>query len=279
MRVRCSTTTVTSREQLHITGYLLYSLLDTHYSLLAICPILAALSTAQHHPTPLNTCYWLHSLTPDNLLLTTCYSLLATCYLLQGALNNADWDYIAQTMDRSKRNNAFCGPEVYKLVTRRRDRDRLNLETLKAEIAGGKPAIRIPASNSSTVATAAHDDEVGLPSTLFLCIGARAMITHNICIELGLCNGTVGIVHDIMCDSDGKPVAVLLRVKRRTATRDGYAGPSFLDSADGVDKDQEMIVAISRWSADIWDSGQMSTRSQFPLMVSAHAFAVHGCFF
>lgn len=187
----------------------------------------------------------------------------------QGELKSSDWDYIAGSMDRAKRTDEFCGPEVYKLVTRRRDRDRLNLETLKSEIASGKAAMRIPASNSSTVATAAHDDEMGLPSTLFLSVGARVMITHNLCVELGLCNGTVGIVHDIMCDSNGTPVAVLLRVRRRTSTRDGYAGPSFLDS-DGVDTTQEAIVAVSQWKAEIWDSGQLSTRSQFPLMVSVH---------
>ena len=195
----------------------------------------------------------------------------------QGELDAADWNYVAQHMDRSKRSDAFSGPEVYKLVTRRRDRDRLNMETLKAEIAGGKPAIRIAASNSSSVATAAHDDEVGLPSSLFLSVGARVMITHNLCVELGLCNGTVGLVHDIMCDLDGKAVAVLLRVKRRTASQDGYAGPSFLNAADGVDMAREAIVAISRCTAEIWDSGQMSTRSQFPLMVRRVALARAGC--
>ena len=77
-----------------------------------------------------------------------------------------------------------------------------------------------------------------------------------------------GIVYDVICDREGKAVAVLLCVKRRTPTRDGYSGPSFLDAADGVDMTQDAIVAVSRWSAEIWDSGELSTRAQFPLMVS-----------
>ena len=108
-----------------------------------------------------------------------------------GMLSKADWEYILNEMDRSKKASDFQGPGVYKLVTRRRDRDQLNLETLEAAISSGKPAIRLPAVNSSSVATAANDCEVGLPSELYLTIGARVMITHNLCVVLGLCNGTV----------------------------------------------------------------------------------------
>ena len=94
-------------------------------------------------------------------------------------------------MDRAQRMHDFCGPSVYKLVTRRRDRDRLNKEELEAQIARGAPAIQLQAVNSSSVATAAYDDEIGLPSSLYLSVGARVMVTHNLCVALGLCNGTV----------------------------------------------------------------------------------------
>ena len=108
-----------------------------------------------------------------------------------GLLSEADWHYISNEMDRSKKAVDFAGPGVYKLVTRRRDRDQLNLEALESAIANGMPAIRLRAVNSSAVATAAHDCEIGLPSDLYLSIGARVMITHNLCVKLGLCNGTV----------------------------------------------------------------------------------------
>ena len=46
---------------------------------------------------------------------------------------------------------------------------------------------------------------------------------------------------------------------------------------DGVDTAREAIEAVSRWTAEIWDSGQMSTRSQFPLMVRRVALARASC--
>lgn len=191
-----------------------------------------------------------------------------------GQLNRSDWDYISKHMDRTKRGDAFSGAEVFKLVTRRRDRDRLNLEELEAAIAKGTPAVKLDACNSHRVAADAHDDEIGLPSELVLTVDARVMITHNLCVDLGLCNGTVGKVHDILCNEKGEAIAILVRVRRKTATQDGYSGPSFLAVADGVDMQQEAIVAIPRWTAEIWDSGQLHTRSQFPLML-AWACTIH----
>ena len=185
-----------------------------------------------------------------------------------GALTEGDWHYVKGHLNRNTRLAEFSGPEVYKLVTRRRDRDRLNIEELERSIEQGADSIRLPAVNDGTAAVEAHDDEVGLPSELLLCVGARVMITHNICVSLGLCNGTVGIVHDVLCREDGWPIAVLLRVRRRTEQHDGYAGPSFLSddhpSLRDVDSSEEAVVAISRWSADIWDSGRLNTRQQLP---------------
>lgn len=189
-----------------------------------------------------------------------------------GALTEGDWHYLKGHLNRDSRLEEFAGPDVYKLVTRRRDRDRLNIEDLESTVSQGALAMKIPANNSGAAAVEVHDDEVGLPSELLLCIGARMMITHNLCVTLGLCNGTVGIVHDIVCREDGLPIAVLLRVRRRTDAHDGYSGPSFLEadhpSVQGIDMNEEAIVAVSRWTAEVWDSGKMSTREQFPLMLA-----------
>ena len=44
-----------------------------------------------------------------------------------GELKEKDWHYIKENMDYEKVAESFKGPEVYKLVTRRRDRDEYNL--------------------------------------------------------------------------------------------------------------------------------------------------------
>ena len=196
----------------------------------------------------------------------------------EGTLTEGDWSYLKGHLNRGSRLADFTGPDVYKLVTRRRDRDRLNIEELESTVKQGALAMKIPANNSGTAAVEANDDEVGLPTELLLCIGARMMITHNLCVALGLCNGTVGKVHDILCRADGLPVAVLLRVRRRTDEHDGYSGPSFLGpdhpSLQGIDMKEEAIVAVSRWTAEIYDSGTLYTRQQFPLML-AWAVTIH----
>ena len=142
----------------------------------------------------------------------------------EGKLDRDDWQYIADHMDLAKRRETFSGAEVFKLVTRRRDRDRLNHAELEAAIDRGVAAMTLDAHNSSRTAADSHEDEIGLVNQLILSVGARVMITHNLCVNLSLCNGTVGIVHDILCNEKGEAVAVLLRVRRATRTQNGYSG-------------------------------------------------------
>ena len=47
-------------------------------------------------------------------------------------------------------------------------------------------------------------EEMGnLACELHLCLGARVTISRNLCVDHGLCNGTVGIVHDIVVNDKG----------------------------------------------------------------------------
>ena len=75
-------------------------------------------------------------------------------------------------------------------------------------------------------------------------------------------------MHDIICDEKGSPVSVLLLVKRRTAQHDGYSGPSFLESADGVDMETHAIVALGRYKGKLLVDKKMHYRDQFPLMLA-----------
>ena len=122
-----------------------------------------------------------------------------------------------------------------------------------------------------------EDDDIGLPRELMLSIGARVMVTHNISVALGLVNGTVAKVHDIMCGSNQVPSVVLLRVKKASATSDGYRGPSFLsdemmlkahEADPSIDPKTEAIIALSRWKSEIFEKGQSFQRQQFPLILA-----------
>ena len=140
-------------------------------------------------------------------------------------LTPADAQYIREHVDASKRVADFNGTDVYRLVPTRRERDECNAEQLDRAIDEGHPSIILEAINSSNTAAEADDDDVRLHNDLVLTIGARVMILHNLCVAHGLVNGTTGFVHDVIVDANNKPVAVLIVVKRRTGTSDGFLEP------------------------------------------------------
>ena len=186
-----------------------------------------------------------------------------------GELTEADYQFMKQHMTLAGREDEFQGPETYHLVTTHAKRDERNNQEFEAALAAGKPSISIDALNSGPVALAADEEDMGnLPNVLHLCLGARVMVTRNLCISHGICNGTIGIVHDILVNSTGFVEAVVIKVRRATATQDGYKGPSFPGATEGVDLATEALVAINRRSTDIWTKeGQSEERSQFPLML------------
>ena len=195
-----------------------------------------------------------------------------------GELTSADHAHFVEHMDVSKRHADFKADDVYRLVTTRKVRDAKNLEALEVQIRKGAPGISIPAVHSGPPAERAVDDDLGLARTLLLCLGARVMITKNISVAHGLCNGTMGTVQDVMCSDNGVVVAVLLRVRKRTLKQRGYAGPAFLDGAlpDGDQplEDDETIIALDRWTETIYEGGKSHTRAQFPIML-ANCVTIH----
>ena len=83
---------------------------------------------------------------------------------------------------------------------------------IQSAIDDGEPSITISAVHSPVISAAAsaNDDDLGLDKDLHLCISARVMVTWNINISLGLVNGTCGIVHDVIMNSNGVVAAILV---------------------------------------------------------------------
>ena len=109
------------------------------------------------------------------------------------------------------------------------------------------------------------------------------LLTHEFLEScVGLVNGTLGVVHDIIVDhQSGLPVAVLVKVRKASLDSDGYHGDSFL--TDGIDTRTEAVVpvpmirkTVRTESADKSSSGQkeVHARTQFPLAL-AWALTVH----
>ena len=151
----------------------------------------------------------------------------------------------------------------------------MNTNELRRHIEQGAAAVRLKAVTNSVFSEHGADEEFGnLRRSLTLCIGARVMLTHNLCVSHGLVNGTSGFVEDVIVSQHNVPVAILVKVRRRTATQDGYSGPCFIrGELPDTDDAETAIVAIPRFGVEAWDRGMIHKRQQFPLML---AWAVTG---
>ena len=71
-----------------------------------------------------------------------------------------------------------------------------------------KPVAYIKVNNSSPKAASSSDKYTqGLESSMYLCVHAKVILTYNLMTTFGLCNGSTGIVMDIMYDfSSGEPM-------------------------------------------------------------------------
>lgn len=138
----------------------------------------------------------------------------------------------------------------------------------------GKPITRIKAVNSSAKAAVLADDKFrGLPKNLFLCEGARVVLTTNLWKEAGLVNGASGTVRDIVY-KDGERVfneeagCYAAQPGCIVVEMDDYNGPPFFD-----DPARSKYVPFTPTSFDS-DSIGGGTRTQYPLRL-AYAMTIH----
>ena len=97
-----------------------------------------------------------------------------------------------------------------------------------------------------------------------MCIGAKVMLTTNLWSEVGLSNGSMGIIHDMSWDVEldisSIPSVILIKL-------DGYAGPAFPDCGN-------QIVPVFPANRQFEYKGMSCSRTQFPLQL-AYAITVH----
>ena len=95
---------------------------------------------------------------------------------------------------RSKQSNEFN--DAIRLFYDKRSVAKYNIQKLQSL---GVPIAKINAIHSdSTAASAKADDAGGLYPVIFLAVSASIMLTANLCPEVGLCNGAVDTVHQIV---------------------------------------------------------------------------------
>ena len=91
------------------------------------------------------------------------------------------------------------------------------------------PIAVIKAKNTPPSTSKMSSEEFGLQNEIFLSKGSKVMLTRNLWSDVGLCNGSLGVVKDIIFQRDQLPPALPIAV---IVKFDKYIGPSFI-AVDG----------------------------------------------
>jgi ATP-dependent exoDNAse (exonuclease V) alpha subunit len=176
-----------------------------------------------------------------------------------------DWTILTTRFeDKLSINERKEFSEAVHILTKWEDVDKINIEKLKAL---NRPIAKILAIHTGgrEAKKANSDMAKGLDSQLLLAKGARVMLIANIWTEVGLVNGSMGTIQDIIFEGEGPPslpIAVLINF-------DKYEGPT-ISNTEGINV--VPIVPIKR----TWESkdGTQCSRLQIPICLS-WAITVH----
>ena len=131
------------------------------------------------------------------------------------------------------------------------------------------PIIRIKARHNNSKGSKLSADEFGgLEPMICICEGARVMLTRNLWTEKGLCNGTMGIVKEIIFKDGDFPPALPLAI---VVQFDSYTGPQFRPI---FDKSHMNFVPVAPVTSQSDIHGSEFERQQFPLKLS-YAITIH----
>ena len=194
-----------------------------------------------------------------NSLDQTSYRDLLT-RIRNGDVTISDWELLI-TRTPSNCNNLDFFSDALRLSYGNKKVAEDNYNSL---ISLGNPVAKINAvHNKPAAAKFPSDDMGGLLSRLYLCVGARIMLTRNLWTEVGLCNGALGTVYSIIFPDNTNtsfPIAVIVKF-------DSYSGPSFLSDFDNC-------VPIPPSTSCSESFGSNFERTQFPLKL-AWAITIH----
>ena len=125
----------------------------------------------------------------------------------------------------------------------------------------GQPIIVINAQHNNSKAKLLSAEEMGgLQPTLHLCKNARVMLTRNLWTEVGLCNGAIGTVLDIIYAEGNSPPVLPIAIIVQFDEKD-YSGPSFCANTPNCVPVYPVINCSSTYGANL-------ERQQFPLKLA-----------
>ena len=179
-----------------------------------------------------------------------------------------DWTYLQERV--LKDMSTIEKKEFDGAITLMCTRQEVKLYNAQQILAMKAPVYRVVARHNaapsilSAVKQLSSDQGGELQPYLLLAIGARVMITKNLCVKAGIVNGSIGILRGILVNSNEPnqefPLCILVEL-------DSYSGPSFLSS-------YPKIIPIPPYHGYFEYKSQSCIRIQFPI-VSAWALTIH----
>jgi ATP-dependent exoDNAse (exonuclease V) alpha subunit len=96
----------------------------------------------------------------------------------------------------------FSNDDVIHLYTTNKEVSKRNLYCLQKK---KKPIVRINSVNTGKAKQSTPNQAGGLVSTLYLCEGAKVLLTKNLAQQVGLCNGATGTIVAFVYENDKPP--------------------------------------------------------------------------
>ena len=183
--------------------------------------------------------------------------------LRNGTVTIEQWKLLLQRTPQSVNNLSEFSDKAIKLAFTNEKVATHNynsIQSLKEPIALVKAK-----HNNCTASKLSADDMGGLQPKPLICKGARVMLIRNLWTEIGLCNGSMGTVIDIIYKEGQCPPSLPICVIFKFDT--GYSGPSFIAETPNT-VPIPPVVSVS-------DSmGSTYERQQLPLKL-AWAITIH----
>ena len=181
--------------------------------------------------------------------------------LRDGQSTEDDWTTLLQRTP-TVANNANTFKEAIHLYYKKEQVAQYNHEAITKL---GSPIAQINAIHSCAAATSAKSDNAGgLEPVIFMAKGSRVMLTSNLWQQVGLCNGTRGLIEDLLYTHGHKPpnlpIAILVNFP-------DYSDPPFIQSKP---KCIPVPPIVFEWH----NSLKTLSQQQIPLLLS-YAMTIH----
>ena len=175
--------------------------------------------------------------------------------------NAKDWNFILKNQISPSNQEEF--KDALRLFPDNQSCNEYNFQKLKNIC---NPITRLEAVNHpKRIRNVNEENFSGLTNNIFLCIGARIMLTSNLWTEKGLVNGANGYIRDILYFSDTEipnlPSAIFIEF-------DNYSGPKFFTDTDS----RKNWIPINPLS--IYCNQNGGSRTQYPIRL-AYALTIH----